>query len=294
MEKDRVEMQPKKAETPAQNSRDAASNSDQDTLNKLQATLANTADVVQEHREAFFTDPDDIETNHHLRTNIRRLRSLVAFVKPWQRSRQNAETQGILRDIVRHTSLLRELDVFEKQVRANPNSSAELIALCAEAASAERARVLETLASEPVTELFERAMSLAKNVEWKRRYAACGLQQSAVRERYDSMIESVKADLDVLDLSDAERTHDVRKRAKRARYVAELNADILGADTIEVAKGMTAHQDNLGDICDARANIRLIDELLERDLSESVRQELVLLREQNEDFLRDTLSHSHG
>ena len=59
MEKDRVEMQPKKAETPAQNSRDAASNSDQDTLNKLQATLANTADVVQEHREAFFTDPDD-------------------------------------------------------------------------------------------------------------------------------------------------------------------------------------------------------------------------------------------
>ena len=268
---------------------DTIDSADTETLAQLQATLAKAANTVQEHREAFFANPDDIETNHHHRTNIRRLRSLVAFVKPWQRSKQNAETQMILRDIVRHTSLLRELDVFEKQVRANSNSSAELIALCAEAASAERARVLETLASEPVTESFQRAMLLAKNVEWKRRYATCGLPQSAVRERYDRMIESVKANLDVLDLADAERTHDVRKRAKRARYVAELYADILGADTIDVAKGMTAHQDNLGDICDARANIRLIDGFLGQDLSDSVRQELVLLRTQNEEFLRDAL-----
>ena len=285
---DHVNMQHEKvvSEPLARNRSDAAN---ANTVAQLQATLASAADTVQEHLQAFFADPDDIETNHHFRTNIRRLRSLVTFVKPWQRSKQNAETQTILRDIVRHTSLLRELDVFEKQVRANPDSSDELIALCAKAASTERARVLGTLASASVTQTFKRAMTLAKNVEWKRRYATHGLPQSAVRARYYGMIESVRADLDVLDLSDAERTHDVRKRAKRARYVAELYANILGADAMDVAKDMTAHQDGLGDICDARANIRLIDEFLKQELPESVRRVLIHLRTQNESFLCDAL-----
>ena len=258
---------------------------DWDTLIQLQTTLAETAEAVEANREAFFADPDDIETNHHFRTYIRRLRSLVAFVKAWQKSEQNAEAQSILKEVVGYTSLLRELDVFEKQARANPESSPELLAFCKEAASAERTKVLDIISSERVTASFERAMSLVKNIAWKKRYAKHGLPKSVVRARYDAMVGSVKADLDALDLSDAERTHDVRKRAKRARYVAELNAGLLGADTVDVAKGMTAHQDNLGDVCDARANIRLIDGFLQQDLPETVKQELVQIRLQNEALL---------
>jgi CHAD domain-containing protein len=71
--------------------------------------------------------------------------------------------------------------------------------------------------------------------------------------------------------------------------VAELCADLLGSDAVDAAKDMTAHQDDLGDICDARANVRLIDEFLERDLSASVRQELLLLRARNEGYLNDVL-----
>ena len=275
MKKDRVARKHHKAEPLVQS--------------QLQQALDNTAEVVEERRVAFFDDPDDIETNHHLRTSIRRLRSLVAFVKPWQRSRQNAETQRILRDIVRHTSLLRELDVFEGQVRANPSSSLELITFCEKASTTERLRVLSALATAQTTQSFKRATSLAKNVEWKKRYAAKGIARSTVRAEYDALIKSVKKDLATLDLLDAERTHDVRKRAKCARYVAELCTDILGPDAVDVAKGMTAHQDNLGDICDARANIRLIDEFLQQDLSESVEQELVLLRAQNEQYLLTAL-----
>jgi len=67
--------------------------------------------------------------------------------------------------------------------------------------------------------------------------------------------------------------------------VAELCADVLGADAVDVARGMNAHQDGLGDICDARANIRLIDGFLGRDLSEHVRRELVHLQARNEAYL---------
>lgn len=259
------------------------------TLVQLQQTITSIAEAIEDRREAFFSDPDDIETIHRFRTNTRTLRSLVAFIKPWQKSKQNAELQAILKEVVGYTSLLRELDVLEKHVRTNPDFSPKLVEFCSTEAAKERAKVLEILSSKRVTESFEGAMLMAKNIAWKKRRARHGLSADVARARFDAMIESVGKNLATLDLCDAERTHDVRKRAKRARYVAEFCGDVLGADCLDIAKDMTAHQDVLGDVCDARANIRLIDGFLRRGLSRSVVQGLNLMRTQNEDFLKATL-----
>lgn len=262
------------------------------TLVQLQGALAGKAEEIEGRREALFANPEDIETTHRFRTRIRALRSLVAFVKPWQNAEQNAETQALLKEIVGHTSRLRELDVFEDQVCSNPGSSPELVKLCKREASAERAKVLKILKSKRVTKSFERAMDLAKHVGWKKRYVKNGLPKDVARARFDAMIESVGSDLTNLKLSDEELTHDVRKRAKRARYVAENCDDVLGADAVSIAKGMEAHQDSLGDVCDARANIRLISEFLQLDLPERVVWELNLLRAQHETYLYGMLLSS--
>lgn len=263
---------------------------DWETLTQLQATISHTAEKVEDRRKAFLATPDDIETIHRFRTNARTLRSFIAFIKPWQNAEQNAEIQTTLRDIVRHTSRLRELDVLEQQVRKDPEASPKLIALCKKEAAAERAKVRKILASKKVAKLFVHAMSSTKNIVWKKRFAQHGLPQSAVRERFDSMVESVNADLATLDLRDAERAHDVRKRAKRARYVAEHYKAILGSDAVEIAADMNAHQDNLGDVCDARANIRLIDEFSQLRLPKPVKKDLKRMRAQNEAFLHDALN----
>ena len=267
---------------------------DWNTLVQLQATITATAERIEDRRKAFFADPDDIETIHRFRTNTRTLRSLVAFIKPWQKAEQNAEAQAILREVVRYTSRQRELDVLEKQVCADPEASPKLVAFCKKEAARERAKVLKILRSKRVTKLFKRAMSSVKSIAWKKCIARRGLPQDEVRARFDALVESVSADLVALDLSDAERTHDVRKRAKRARYVAEHNVDILGADAVAIAEGMNAHQDSLGEVCDARANIRLIDEFLLRDLPKSVVRDLMRMREQNVAFLRSALHESEG
>lgn len=265
-----------------------------DTLDQLQAALTSTAEAIEDRREAFFATPEDIETIHRFRTNIRTLRSLLAFIKPWQDAGQNAETQAILREIVRYTSLLRELDVLEKQVRANADSSPKLIAFCQHEACAERTKVLKVLSSKRVTKQFRRAMALAKNVTWKKQFAEHGLPRSVVRARFDALIESVKTDLAHLSLTDDEQTHDVRKRAKRARYVSEFNVGILGEDAVGIAKDMMAHQDILGDVCDARANIRLISEFLERDLPKPVKRDLTSMRAENEAFLQSVLKEDQA
>ena len=259
------------------------------TLVKLQAALTQTAEAIEERREAFIADPNDVEAIHRFRTNIRALRSLVSFIKPWQDKEQNAEIKESLKEVVGYTSRLRELDVFEDQVSSRPDSSDELIALCKKEVSTERDKVLKALTSRRLTNSFTRAMLLCKGVTWKKRYVKHGLPKSEIQARFDAMAESVKADLADLDLSDAEQTHDVRKRTKRVRYVAERAENVLGADAVNVAHSMNAHQDDLGAVCDARANMRLIDELLQQDLPDSIARELSRLFGQNEALLRESL-----
>lgn len=262
---------------------------DWNTFIQLQEALTARAEAIEERREAFFSHPEDIETIHRFRTNIRAMRSLVAFIKPWQNAQQNAETQAVLKEVVRYTSRLRELDVLEKNVRANPDASPKLLTFCKKEAAEERKKVREVLASKRVASSFEQAMSSAKGVVWKKRHARRGLPQGVVRARFDALIETVGAEIDNVDLTHAEHTHDVRKRAKRARYVAEHAYDTVGSDAVDIAKAMTAHQDTLGDVCDARANIRLLSEFLQRDLPKPVARELAQMKEENEALLKSLL-----
>ena len=271
---------------------DATRPTDQDTLARLQRGIAQTAEAIEDRRKAFFNNPEDIETIHRFRTNTRALRSVVAVIKPWQKTRQNAETQAILKEVVRCTSRLRELDVLEKNVRADPNASPKLLTFCKDEASAERKRVLKALASKRVARSFRRAIASAKAIAWKKRYAKYGLPQDVVQARFDALIKAVGAEIAHMDLMDSEQTHDVRKRAKRVRYVAELASNTLGPDAVDVAKNMTAHQDALGDVCDARVNIRLTSEFLLRDLPKPVKKGLIRLRKQNEAILCELLESS--
>ena len=255
------------------------------TLVQIEETLKGAEATMRHRLEAFMADPDDIETMHKFRVSIRTLRSLVAFVKPWQQADQNAETQALLKGVVAHTSRLRELDVFAQQAAASQTSSAELVEFCEAQAAEERARVKKILESKSTTKALKKVHSLIKDLKWKRRLEDEGLPACVVRARFDALVTGLEQDLEDLTLADVELTHDVRKKAKRARYAAENFKPIVGADAVGVAKGMTAHQDNLGAICDARVNIDLINGFLEQDVPEVVAWDLTLLRAQNEMFL---------
>ena len=264
------------------------------TLVSMEKTIAEAANTVKTRHEQFFADPDDIETMHKFRVSIRTLRSLVAFVKPWQESAQNEKAQEDLRDIVGITSRLRELDVLAEQAQAFPERSDELVSFCEDRARQERESVMKALGSKRVRKQLDRVCSDLQSIRWKRRYNEEGLEADAVRARFDEMAESLRADLESLDFAEVEKTHDVRKRAKRVRYNAEQFKDIIGDDAVGIAKNMTAHQDNLGAICDARVNIDIINSFSTEDLPEPIAWDLALLRAENETYLYTTLRESRS
>ena len=264
------------------------------TIVQLESELNDAAKTVKARLESFIQDPEDIETMHKLRVSIRTLRSLVAFVKPWQDPKQNSVVQSLLKGIVARTSRQRELDVFAEQAHQSTASSSELIDFCDLQASNERLNTLDVLQSKKIAKDLDLACKNLKSIRWKKSVKATGLDRIDIRQHFDEIASDLEFEVEHLNLADVELTHDVRKKAKRVRYVAENFKQILGDDAVDIAKGMTAHQDNLGAICDARVNIQLINEVLESDLPEPVAWDLALLRAQNETFLYSTLRTSHS
>ena len=262
------------------------------TLVTMEKVIAKAVDTVHEREDAFFADPDDAETMHKLRVSIRTLRSLIAFVRPWQDRSQNDAANVDLRDIVAVTSRLRELDVLAEQARESSDDTGELVAFCEEQAAVERASVMKALSSKALQKKLDRVSDELRSIKWKRRYRDEGIDPDEPRRRFDAMAEELQRDLEALDFAEVEKTHDVRKQAKRVRYSAERFSAILGDDAVQVSKDMTAHQDNLGAICDARVNIDIINGFALNELPEPIAWDLALLRAENETFLYKTLRES--
>ena len=259
------------------------------TLVHIEAIIGDCEDTVRERLRAFFENPNDIETMHKFRVSIRTLRSLLAFIKPWQNAKQNLSVQDDLKYVVAETSRLRELDVLTEQASEMDTSSTELVEFCALRAEEERERVMAALRSKRITKRLDNVSSQLHAIKWRKDLVLNGLDSSSVRRRFDEIAAELESELTTLNLADVEKTHDVRKTAKRVRYDAEKFMPLIGTDAVDIAKSMTAHQDNLGAICDARVNIDLINSFEEETLPEAVAWDLALLRAQNETFLYSTL-----
>ncbi|MBQ9067602.1 MAG: CHAD domain-containing protein [Eggerthellaceae bacterium] len=259
------------------------------TLVHMEQVLEKAGKAVKERRNAFFDDPDDIETMHKFRVSIRTIRSLIAFVAPWQQAGQNKLCQANMKRIVGETSWLRELDVLAANAADMEGASPELCKFCSQHATEERRRVAKVLSSRQMKKLLDDTIRELGHIRWRKSVEAHGMDAGQVRARFDALTDRLEKQLAVLDLANEELTHDVRKNAKRVRYDAEQFKQLLGDDAVQIAKGMTAHQDDLGAICDARANIRIVSSFEGPDNSEQVAWGLALLRAQNETLLYTTL-----
>lgn len=248
------------------------------TSDFIDGKLSQLATLLASRRDAFFDDPDDIETNHKLRVSVRTARSLIDFLKPWQNRKQNKFIQQNLKAVVGETSRLRELDVFAQLAKSLDPASPELVAFCENEAAVERARVLETLAMPSYAERFYQAIEELDDIKWKPSVIETGLDPAFVRNKFDVLTDGLQADLEALDVSDYEQMHSIRKRTKQVRYVAEQFNGIIGEDVLRIAKRMKSQQDDLGALCDSKVNRELVGSYLTRaDVSELLARELVRL-----------------
>ena len=253
-----------------------------DTLYGLEAALARAEANVEARLAAFLDDPADVETMHKFRISIRTLRSLAAFCAPFQKKKQAKAIQDDLRAIVLKTSYLRELDVLSKQVGALDDAAPDLVESCARQRAEECERVFAALQDPAVRRGLDRVRANIENIRWKKRVERNGLAPERLQEHFAQLVADLEDGLATTNLTDAEATHKLRKNAKRVRYDADNLAKLIGEGAQDASRAAHDAQDRLGELCDARVNLRIVGDFPAEGLSEAALQNLATLKEYNE------------
>lgn len=193
----------------------------------------------------------------------------------------NAALQDDFRSLVRQTSRLRDLDVLcarvrktsgdavascldgEQVTRADVGSAPaptgpSLEALCLQMRAEERGRAVAALSGRRLHRAARRVRRPMEGVIWRTSVKRGGLDKEDLQELFTALDNAFRSAHEALDFSDASATHSLRKRAKRIRYVAEELGVLLDEGTEGTVRQMESIQDELGALCDARANRQTI------------------------------------
>ena len=227
------------------------------TRDKMAEALFEAACTIKIRKKDLMKWPDDDEHLHQYRISVRVARSLVKFIKQYQKSAQNAELKVLLKELQDPTSRMRELDVIVPMLADEP----ELQALCHEAQLANRAEFMRTLELPETKEKLERVEHELKHIAWKSSVVKKGIDPTALASRIETQRALCEWTLENLDFDDQEAVHDLRKQAKALRYVSRELADCLPEGAGQVSGDMRKMQDKLGEWCDARVNAALITEI---------------------------------
>lgn len=230
---------------------------DRQTLTQLANALWEAAVVIKIRKKDLMKWPDDVEMLHQYRISIRVARSLVKFIKPYQKKEQNQELKIALKLLQDPTSRLRELDVLVPQLE----EGSEVRALCESAQADTRAAFFDDLKADVTQATLMFVDYELREIQWKKSVADDGIDIDEIIDRIEEKRLFCEKTLATVDFDDQEAVHTLRKEAKGLRYVARELGGMLPEGSAEVSGQMRKVQDKLGEWCDARVNAALMDEI---------------------------------
>ncbi|MGI6754883.1 MAG: CHAD domain-containing protein [Atopobiaceae bacterium] len=239
-----------------------------ETLIAIEHELAERARKIEASLDYLLENPRDPEALHAFRVNIRRARSLIAFIQPFQKRRQNIVIDTLLADFQHGCAYLREMDGLCARISNCSNGSTENLTFlfaCSHARDNERTRVVARLGRRNTRRQLREALHEMRSIKWRTEVETAGLGKHEVRREFDALYAACKEGYQTCDFMDDEATHALRKRIKRLRYVGEAYADLLGEKRLKVIEASRQAQDELGDLCDARVDLSIIQTLDKRN-----------------------------
>jgi CHAD domain-containing protein len=209
-------------------------------------------------------DAEDPESLHRFRIGLRRFRTLLATFRPVLPEVERQALDAALSDAACRYARARQWDVFAAAV-VGPLRAAlpdePVLAELAAAAAAARRRSLP-----PGPSIRRDAAALDRAAGALAPAMAAGLAAAPLVEvvppilsrRHRRVRKAVKA----VDLADPADFHEVRLKAKRLRYAAELFRDLYDGAAVEAyLRRLVAVTDRLGELNDALAVHGLLAEL---------------------------------
>ena len=254
----------------------------------VERALAASADDLVGSAKAFLASPDEPDGLLEFRVAIRRVRSLLQFLAPWQAKKQNRRCEHVLKELQAASARLRALDILSDAVDGLVESG-ELGENCLLPMACAKERALECSSLVTLMRKHHAAKDLKRlardlaSLSWKAKVAERGLTAEDFRARFDAQFNEVDEDLFGLDLRDGDAVYVARRDTKEMRYVAERLGEVLGPDRAQMGEYLDEIQRELGALSDARSNKQLAEDCAKSPRFRGVRADLgVVARDQAE------------
>lgn len=255
----------------------------------VEHAVAGAVSELSAHADTFLAGPESAEALLEFRVSLRRVRSLLQFLSPWQAKKQNRRCEHVIKELQVASGRLRALDILAECVAGLVESgelgeNSLLSMSCAKERSLECASLVTLMRKRhSAKDLSKIAAELGHHFRWKSRVSERGVTADDFRAHFDEQFNEVDEDLFGLDLTDGDAVYVARRDTKEMRYVAERLGEVLGPERAQMSEYLDEIQRELGALSDARGNRQLAEECAKSPRFRGVRADLgIVARDQAE------------
>lgn len=229
---------------------------------------ASFAEIMSNARR-MLTDPAEVECVHQLRVSIRRYRAILSLAKPHIPPERYLCLQDFFRQRGAELAALREMDVLTDTLRQISDLKDSLLLERFQALrAAEQEKVVRLLDTAYIEELKKRHGEFLDEV---RKADARGFT-GGFDDRLENWDRFIARRLPQIHELPWAKVHRVRIKSKKARYITEIFQNEIDAGYGGRAKEYKRIQSELGVRCDQLRNLEAIDEWIENDTAEIMRE----------------------
>lgn len=236
-------------------------------MDDIQKVLLKRLDQLKKSYRDYQNNPYAPETAHRIRTNSRKLRSILNILKKEVDEEEHQKLNSGLKDLAVVYGPVREVDI--------------LIGLCSEIALDQpdlsenykslfdflhKERLKEMRRTFNKTKVKSAESSLDAVESWIEKFR---LDDKTDWDRYikKRLVKKDRRLTDAyqnVDMDDHETVHEIRKRAKKLRYSAEYLGKLSSVKHKKMAKGAQSIQDEFGVLTDAHVNRQMLETYAEK------------------------------
>ncbi len=259
-----------------------------EVLSSVEWEMADAARGLLDRSNAFFEMPDDVEALRQFRIALRRVRSLLQFLAPWQAKKQNRHYESYLSTLLDETERLRALDILSITVDGLVDSgelgkNSLLPVACAKERALECSSAMDMMRKNRARKQLKKLADEMTEFRWKSKVLEGGLSEKDFQEHFDEELDALDNVLFGLDLTNADVVAAARNEAKDFHYVAERLGGVLGPERAIMSEYMDDIQTELGALSEARRNQKIANECSKAPRFRGVRADLgVVARDQSE------------
>lgn len=253
----------------------------QDLENKMFKALHKRFSQIKTSYQKYRNNPYEADYIHRFRVDMRKMRVLFNFMKPFLNEDIYETFNKSLRQLGRRLSPIRDLDTLIEECSDLAVAEPDLIDNYAEVfrhLEKERFKMVKSQSTKKAFKEFEGVLEGAEAIlnQLVLLDDSKGTSHKKLfNKRYQHKIDKFEKEFEKLDNTDYEAVHEVRKLAKKVRYASVGFKKVLPKKQRKgIKKRAKKVQEDLGQITDKHVSIEILEEYKEKATNKKVEESI--------------------